>query len=170
MKQKNAKTATVPSAPGPTTSSALQKRVGFLIRRLLQIHTAMFAEETVGYDVTPVQFSLLTALNELGEIDQNTLSHAIGLERSSVAEVLPRLEDRGLLSRRQSQDDRRVKLVKLTRKGRQLLIRIAPAAQRSHDRLIEKLPPAEREQLLDQLALLVAANNDECVVPLRLHR
>ncbi|MBP7564421.1 MAG: winged helix-turn-helix transcriptional regulator [Burkholderiaceae bacterium] len=165
MKQ-NAKPATA----GPTTSSALQQRVGFLLRRLLQIHAAMFAEETAGHDVTPVQFSLLTALNELGEVDQNTLSHAIGLERSSVAEVLPRLEEKGMLSRRRSQDDRRVKLVKLTRKGGQLLLRLAPSVQRSHDRLIEKLSPMQREQLLRQLAQLVAANNDECVVPMRLLR
>lgn len=167
MNQKTQPPAAQRIAERPT-AFALQSRAGFLIRRLLQIHTAMFAVETAGFDVTPVQCSLMTALEELGEIDQNSLSQTIGLERSSVAEVIPRLVARGLLSRRQSLDDRRVKLVKLTRKGRALVARVSPAVQRSHDRVIEALPPEEREHFLRQLALLVASNNEQSVVPLKI--
>ncbi|MEF7616620.1 MarR family transcriptional regulator [Aquincola sp. MAHUQ-54] len=148
--------------------SALFSRPGFLIRRLHQIHTWLFAEETQAYNITPVQYSLLTALAEHGEMDQNTLAYEIGLERTSVAEVLPRLEARGVVERRQSPLDRRVKLVKISRKGRALAKRMAAAAQRAHDRTIELLPPEEREQFMLQLIKLVEANNDGSVVPLRL--
>src|SRR5437868_10867118 len=79
------------------TRSALWGRPGFLIRRLHQIHTSLFLEETQAFDITPVQYSLMTALAEHGQIDQMTLALAIGLERTSVAEVIPRLETRGLL-------------------------------------------------------------------------
>jgi DNA-binding MarR family transcriptional regulator len=61
-----------------------------------------------------------------------------------------------------------VKLVKLTRKGKNLVARIAPAAQRAHDRTIDQLPPAEREQFLLQLIRLVEANNHVGSVPFRL--
>ncbi|MEF7617236.1 MarR family transcriptional regulator [Aquincola sp. MAHUQ-54] len=148
--------------------SALFSRPGFLIRRLHQIHTWLFAEETQRFNITPVQYSLLTVLVEHGEMDQNTLALEIGLERTSVAEVLPRLEARGVVERRQSPLDRRVKLVKITRKGRDLVKRMAVAAQRAHDRTIEQLPPAERDLFMLQLIKLVEANNDNSVVPLRL--
>ena len=59
-------------------------------------------------------------------MDQNTLALEIGLERSSVAEVLPRLEARELIARQQSPQDGRVKLVKLTRKGKSVMRRIDP--------------------------------------------
>src|SRR5271169_6701958 len=89
--------------------SPLLGRPGFLIRRLHQLHYALFLEETRGYDITPVQYSLMTALAARGELEQNSLALEIGLERTSVAEVVPRLQRRGLLARRRSADDGRVK-------------------------------------------------------------
>lgn len=148
--------------------SQLFARPGFLIRRLHQIHTWLFTEETASFNITPVQFSLLTALDEHGEMDQNTLALEIGLERTSVAEVLPRLETRGVVERRQSEQDKRVKLVKISRKGRALVKRMEAAAKRAHDRTIEFLPEAEREVFMLQLIKLVEAHNERSVVPLRL--
>jgi len=123
-----------------TARSLLFSRPGFLIRRLHQIHSWLFSEETSAFNITPVQYSLLTALLDHGEMDQNTLAIEIGLERTSVAEVLPRLEAREVIERRQSPHDKRVKLVKLSRKGRSLLKRMEPAALRAHARTIEHLP------------------------------
>jgi len=150
------------------TKSLLFGRPGFLIRRLHQIHTWLFTEETQGFNITAVQYSLLTALAEHGQMDQNTLALEIGLERSSVAEVLPRLEERGLLERTPSPYDGRVKLVKLSRKARLLVKRMDAAVQRAHDRTIDALPAAEREMFMLQLIRLVEANNERSVVPLRL--
>lgn len=148
--------------------SALFARPGFLIRRLHQIHTWLFTEETQQYNVTPVQYSLLTVLAEHGEMDQNTLAYEVGLERTSVAEVLPRLEARGLVERRQSEADRRVKLVRIARKGRALAKRMDGAAQRAHDRTIAFLPEGEREHFMLQLIQLVESHNDASVVPWKL--
>jgi MarR family transcriptional regulator, lower aerobic nicotinate degradation pathway regulator len=148
--------------------SRLFSRPGFLIRRLHQVHTGLFADETAQFDVTAVQYSLLTALAEHGEMDQNTLALEIGLERTSVAEVLPRLEARGLLARQQSPSDGRVKLVKLTRLGGGIVKRMDAAVQRAHDRTIEVLPENERELFMLQLIRLVEANNDRSMAPLKL--
>lgn len=150
------------------TRSPLFSRPGFLIRRMHQIHGFLFAEETADFNITPVQYSLLTTLDALGEIDQNTLAIEVGLERSSVAEVMPRLQARGLIDRQQAEYDRRVKLVKLTRQGKRLVVKMASAVQRAHDRTIEHLPPAERDLFMLQLIRLVEANNDTSVVPFRL--
>src|ERR1700685_3419043 len=53
-------------------------RPGFLIRRLHQLHCALFLEETRGFDITPVQYSLMTALAARGELEQNSLALEIG--------------------------------------------------------------------------------------------
>ena len=148
--------------------SPLLGRAGFLIRRLHQLHCSLFLEETRDFGVTPVQYSLMTALAERGELDQNSLALEIGMERTSVAEVVPRLQDRGLLARRQSPLDGRVKLVKLTRKGKALLDKMAIPVQRAHDRTIDQLSESERDLFLLYLVKLVEANNDVGTVPLRL--
>lgn len=148
--------------------SPLLVRPGFLIRRLHQIHGALFLEETRQFGITPVQYSLLTALAARGEIDQNGVALEIGLERTSVAEVIPRLVKRGLLERRQSHEDRRVKLVKLTRPGAILVRRMATAVARAHRRTIEQIDPAERDAFLLHLVRLVEATAEIGSAPLRL--
>ncbi len=150
--------------------SALLGRPGFLIRRLHQIHCGLFLDETRVYNITPVQYSLMTALGTHGEMDQNTLAQEIGLERTSVAEVIPRLEARQLLTRRQSTQDRRVKLVKLSRKGLYLLKKMDASVQRAHDRTVEGIPEDQRQQFLLQLIRLVEANNHQGTAPFRLDK
>ena len=150
------------------SQSRLFARPGVLIRRLHQIHSGLFLEETAAFNITPVQYSLLTAVAEHGEVDQNTLAMLIGLERTTVAEVLPRLEARGVIERHQSTQDRRVKLVRLGRKGRALVRKMEAAVQRAHDRTIANLPPAQRDLFMLQLIRLVESTEAQGVAPLRL--
>jgi MarR family transcriptional regulator, lower aerobic nicotinate degradation pathway regulator len=150
--------------------SPLFGRPGFLIRRLHQLHCSLFLEETRGHDITPVQYSLMTALDARGELEQNSLALEIGLERSSVAEVVPRLQRRGLLVRRRSREDGRVRLIRLTPSGKALLREMAQAVQRAHDRTIEQLGKPDRDTFLLRLIELVEANNDVGSVPLRLRQ
>jgi MarR family transcriptional regulator, lower aerobic nicotinate degradation pathway regulator len=148
--------------------SPLLGRPGFLIRRLHQLHCSLFFEQTRDYGITPVQYSLMTALGARGELDQISLSQEVGLERTSVAEVLPRLRRRGLLERRRSATDRRTKLVYLTPKGKRLLNKMSSAVKRAHDRTIDKLAKRQRDVFLLQLIELVEANNKIGNVPFRL--
>jgi DNA-binding MarR family transcriptional regulator len=148
--------------------SPLLGRPGFLIRRLHQLHCSLFLEETRGFDITPVQYSLMTALAARGELEQNSLALEIGLERTSVAEVVPRLQGRGLVQRRRSSDDGRVKLVRLTRQGSALLRKMALPVKRAHDRTLDQLGTSERDLFLLQLIKLVEANNAIGSVPFRL--
>jgi MarR family transcriptional regulator, lower aerobic nicotinate degradation pathway regulator len=135
---------------------------------LHQLHCSLFLEETRAFDITPVQYSLMTALEVRGELEQSSLALEIGLERTSVAEVIPRLEARGLVQWRRSANDGRAKLTQLTRKGKTLVRRMAPAVKRAHDRTIDRLEDSDRDWLLLQLITLVEANNEVASVPLHL--
>lgn len=155
------------SAESPALA-ALRERPGFLIRRLHQIHVALFAEECAGENITPVQFSILSALEESGSCEQTTLGQAVGLDRTNTADVLVRLQKRGLIRRRVATKDRRRKVVSLTAVGQATLERIKAAAARAHDRTVQALPAEERRRFVDSLVTLVEANNDVGRAPLRL--
>ncbi|WP_099557281.1 MarR family winged helix-turn-helix transcriptional regulator [Hartmannibacter diazotrophicus] len=155
-------------SPANATLHALRERPGFLIRRLHQIHVALFAEECAGENVTPVQFSVLTALEEMDATEQTTLGQAVGLDRTNTADVLSRLQQRGLIRRRVAPNDRRRKVVVLTDVGRATLARIRDAAGRAHDRTVAALSEEDRKRFLDYLVTLVEANNDVGRAPLRL--
>jgi MarR family transcriptional regulator, lower aerobic nicotinate degradation pathway regulator len=138
----------------------LQQRPGFLIRRLHQIHIALFMEECAAESITPVQYSILTELDQRGLAEQIALARAVGLDTTNVADVLARLERQKLVKRRVSQQDKRMKVVALTGKGRALLRRIDASAARAHDRTLAALMPKERARFMRDLARLVAFNNN----------
>src|SRR5262245_22870620 len=66
-------------------------RPGYLLRRLHQIHYALFFEECAEYEITPVQYGLLTTLSLNPNLDQNSLARELGIDRTNVADVLNRL-------------------------------------------------------------------------------
>jgi DNA-binding MarR family transcriptional regulator len=140
---------------------------GHLIRRSQQIAVALFVEETASFGVTPVQYAALVAIGEQPGIDATRLSQLIAFDRSTIGNVLERLEGRGLVARKSGAQDRRVKLLRLTRRGARLVARIEKAVERAQERILAPLPPAERRLFMALLTRLVQVNNRYSRVPLR---
>ena len=59
--------------------SELWSRPGYLVRRLHQIHVAIFLEECSEFNLTPVQFGVLTVLYEGEALEQSTIAKQIGI-------------------------------------------------------------------------------------------
>ena len=150
------------------TYRVLAHRPGFLIRRLHQIHLALFAEACGVFGVTPVQYSILTVAVAQPGLDQAALANEVGVDRTTMADVLARLERRGLVRRGRVSRDARLKLVHATVAGRRLLARMDRHARTAHERTIAPLPPAERAAFVDALVRLVEAGNGLGRAPLRL--
>ncbi len=148
-------------------SFALSSRPGFLIRRLHQIHLSLFAEECAPFKVTPVQFSILTAVEAQPGLEQAALAQEVGIDRATLANVVARLARRGLVKRLQGKEDRRLKHVLPTPSCRRLLAQMEAPARRAHERTIDSLKPREREGFLKALAHLVSAGNAHSRAPLR---
>ncbi|WCT73093.1 MarR family transcriptional regulator [Sphingomonas naphthae] len=146
----------------------LQVRPGFLIRRLHQIHLALFTEECTEIGITTVQYSVLTALDQLGAVEQIVLARAIGLDRTNTADVVARLERRGYCSREVSATDKRMKIVAITAAGQALLEQAEQGAARAHSRTLEALSAREQEQFLAMMLRLVEANNVSSRAPVSL--
>jgi len=109
---------------------------------------------------------MLSALESGEEIDQLTLSTAVGVDRVSGADVIRRLERRGLLERNLSEQDKRAKLIKITDSGRAYANRIRPMMARSQNKLIEPLTSEEHEEFMRLIKKLVDANNKASRAPM----
>ena len=133
---------------------------GHYIRRLQQIAVAIFLQETEAHGVTPIQYAALQAVHTAPGIDQRTLARAIGLDTSTIAGVVDRLEARGQMQRKVSPDDKRVRLLSLTHEGEALLDEVNPAMLRAQERILEPLPKRERAEFMRMLHVLVTANNE----------
>jgi DNA-binding MarR family transcriptional regulator len=146
----------------------LWERPGFLIRRLHQIHVAMFLDECSEFNLTPVQFAVLTVLFEQGTLDQITIANLTGFDRNTVADVIRRLEQRGLLQRPASVADKRAKLAQITDQGREFVNAAQPAMIKAQRRLVKPLDDEEYSTLMVLMDKLLRANNEASRAPLRL--
>ncbi len=142
-----------------STEMPLWARPGYLIRRLHQIHYAIFFEECAKFDITPVQYGLLTVVSVNPDIDQNSLAQELGLDRTNAADVVARLAARGLLKRCRSSQDRRMVLARLTTAGENVRQNMYGAMKRAQDRLLQPLASAKRKAFIDTLLLLIESSN-----------
>ena len=133
---------------------------GHLIRRVHQIAVALFMEECGESGITPVQYACLRALKANPRVDATRLSALIAFDRSTIGNVLERLERKGLIQRFPSTDDKRIKLLKLDPQGTLLLRRLEAAVERSQKRIVAPLNAEQQRTLIKLLTQLVAANGE----------
>jgi MarR family transcriptional regulator, organic hydroperoxide resistance regulator len=108
-------------------------------------------------DLSPVQCHVLHLIEPEEPLPMGRLAATLGCDASNVTGLVDRLESRGLVERRPSDRDRRVKVVQLTPAGSRLraqllrrmtggscaLSRLSPADQRALVRILETLVDAK---------------------------
>jgi DNA-binding MarR family transcriptional regulator len=157
----------MPNKPTAITMDAVYSKPGYLFRRMQQIAVAIFVEECKAYDLTPVQYAALVAIRTHPGIDATRLSAVIAFDRSTLGSVIERLEAKDYIERKPGIEDKRVKLLHLTKAGAALLGEILPSVDRAQARMLQPLKPADRKTLLALMTQLVDLNNEVSRVPLR---
>lgn len=168
MTTRRAKSQTIDSPPEPKSSTtsvpfnALRQvmwgRPGFLIRRLHQIGAALFYDDCQSESLTPLQIGMLTALSMNPWLDQKAIGRELALDRTTTAEVLKRLAEKGLVETRVNPDDRRSRLSVITKKGLKLIHELQGSIHHSQERLLEPLSPEDRLIFMRMLTQLVDAH------------
>ncbi|HEV3383066.1 MAG TPA: MarR family transcriptional regulator [Trebonia sp.] len=137
----------------------LSSHPGHLARRLQQAHTLLW-NMLVSTETTSPQFAVLNAVAASGNVDQRTAGELIGLDRSTTAEIVSRLADRGLLRRVRDPRDGRRNLLRLTEEGHALHRQTARRAARMNKVLLAPLDPAEQDTFIELMRKVVAAADD----------
>ncbi|MNR43001.1 transcriptional regulator SlyA [compost metagenome] len=101
---------------------------------------------------------MLTALSMNPWLDQKAIGRELSLDRTTTAEVLKRLSDKGLVETRVNPDDRRSRLSVITTDGLNLINDLHESIHRSQELLIEPLSPEDRVVFMRLLAQLVDAH------------
>ena len=152
--------ASTRKTPSSHRSIELHALPGHSIRRLQQIAVAIFMQESGISGVTPVQFAVLQTLADQSGIDQRTLARLVSFDTSTIGGVVDRLEARGLLTRSNSSEDRRVRLLHLTPDGEALLASLTPSMQRTQERIVEPLSATERKDFMRMMQLVIAHHDE----------
>jgi DNA-binding MarR family transcriptional regulator len=127
---------------------AMQDLLGFRIR-LAQIAAYKdFEAVTKGFGQTTRYFGLLSLIEANPGLAQGKLAEAIHLVRSSLVPIIDKLEIEGIVERRSSSGDRRLKAMWLTAKGKKLLTRLKPLVAAHEERLTAGMSTEEKALLL----------------------
>jgi DNA-binding MarR family transcriptional regulator len=132
---------------------------GFLIRRLHQIHVALFQKRCAAFDVTPLQYSLLSALAGRGTADQTTLAADVALDRTTTTGALKRLQSRKFIERSIHHRDRRAQICRLTKAGAALLRQMEASARAAHRETVADLSKPEQKRFIAMMQRIVAASS-----------
>src|SRR5687767_7139104 len=115
-----------------STPAELLAAPGYVARRLYQAYVATWAR-WVDATLTGPQFAVRGRPGE----DQGSLASAVALDRSTMADIVRRLEERGLITRQTAVNDRRRKLLYLTEAGTQQLVAVERRARALDEQLLE---------------------------------
>ncbi len=140
---------------------------GHLVRRLHQISVALFTEKTSEFNVTPVQYASLAVAESYPGIDQRRLASVIAFDRSTIGDVVQRLDQRGWLRRESGKEDRRTKRVFITDTGRAVIKQLDERVADSQTSILAPLSDGERAIFMFLLSKLVKLNNSTSRSPLR---
>lgn len=142
------------TSPAPAAVADLSRYPGQLARRFVQLThqtwTSVVSEET-----TPPQFTVLNTLLAWPDIDQITVGNLASLDRSTVADVVARLVQRGQIRRSRDPQDGRRNILRLTARGETTHGEVAARLGRLDDELLAPLTPDERTALVGLLSRVV---------------
>lgn len=132
---------------------------GHLIRRLHQQSTQVFSQRTqaAGFDLTPVQFAALDAIQANPATDQATVAEMIAYDRATIGGVIDRLEQKGWVKRVVSERDRRARELSLSPEGARIHAALLPIVQELQNDILQPLNEDEQAAFLALASRVVRA-------------
>jgi len=128
-----------------------------LLHRASQCVEKLFAGEMPAGDLTPRQYSVLVAISLNEGLSQTDAVGITGVDRSTMADVIRRLLNKGYLRRHRAKRDARAYAVSLTEKGWLALRDTAPAAERADAKFLAALPEESIASFLRVLSIVSEA-------------
>lgn len=130
---------------------SIRNFIGYALRRaqLSAFDDLIHALDAV--DLRPAYYSVLYVISDNPGLNQSEVSTALGIQRTNFVTMVDQLETQGLIIRQAAKKDRRSHALHLTPKGTAVFNRARDLHAEHEARLIEKLGPGGREQLLPLL-------------------
>jgi DNA-binding MarR family transcriptional regulator len=129
----------------------LESLVGYNLRRAAARQRERFSNTFAPFDIRPVQLTVLTLALHNKRVGQSTLGNALGMKRANVVTLLDELQERGLIERRPSTQDRRAYEVHLTTKGTRLTRKLLAVHEKLEADLAVSIGAEELNQLVELL-------------------
>jgi DNA-binding MarR family transcriptional regulator len=140
----------------PAATRQQTGRVGQLLFVAQQAAQALAIERLAPLGLSPRVWGVLGTLAESGPMTQIELATTMAIDRTAMVYLLDDLEERKLVERVRSPQDRRAFMIHLTPGGRDAHRQAAAALDGAAEILLTPLDEADRRHLIDLLAKIAA--------------
>src|SRR6185295_15255740 len=134
----------------------LSQSPSHLLRRCVQYANDLFSREPGASDLTKQQFTVLAAVEQNEGISQTDLVGITGIDRSTLAEMIRRMIEKGLLDRERTETDQRANAVRMAAGGKRALRSARTASERVERTLLAGLSSTDRAKFVRMLTAVVS--------------
>ncbi len=139
----------------PHEGQGLSGFAPYLINRIAHRYNQSLQDTVSGLGLTVPKMRVLAALAAMGQLTINELTVVAIAEQSTMSRTLDQMERDGLLQRRVSEDDSRVRVVALTKAGLTAYRTVWPRMSAEEDALFENISDEQRDVFLQTLSQIL---------------
>lgn len=138
-----------------THSPSRKRGLGASLRLAHHLYGKILQKQLSHTDLSMAQYIHLRSLREEGGLSQTELSALLGIEKASSTRVLDELEQRNLIVRERSREDRRVVVVTLSEEGLEAIDQAMTAARNAAQHASRGFEEDELHQLFAAMDKLI---------------
>ena len=137
---------------GAINMATLPNRIGYNLR-CAQVAVFQHFRNTIGeVEISPPQYGALVLIEANPGISQSAIASSLRFDRSTLVQIIDRLEHRKLVVREVSAKDRRSHALKLTDIGHAVLTELNNLVNTHEEHIMRNLSVNERKTLMKLLA------------------
>ncbi len=140
---------------------AFSDNLGYLLNRCADQIAARFAAKLEPYDITLAQWGALLAIHRTGEASPSEIARRVGIDRGAATRLIARMEEKGLIERRQHPKDGRAVVMTMQPRTAALMPELITLSRSTNADVLNLLPAHHRTALMDALADLNAALSED---------
>lgn len=133
----------------------LNECINFLLTAVQNAVHTRFKTSLQPFDVTPAQYMVMYFLCREGNLSPSVLAQFCRLDTSTMTGILTRMEKKGLIERRHSENDRRSVDICITSEGAAILPDILTAINNCNAETLVSLLPEEQRLLRSYLSRIM---------------
>jgi DNA-binding MarR family transcriptional regulator len=136
-------------------------RIGFLLHDASRLLRKRFETRASCYGLSAAQWRLLVRVFKEEGVAQARLAELLEIEPISVSRLIDRMEEGGWIERRNDVADRRVRMIYLTEKSREIFDGLRGMATQVFDYALSRLSPEERRTTIHGLKIIIENLSDD---------
>ncbi len=133
----------------------MERRVGTVLAQVARLMRRAFDERAREIGVTRPQWLVLSVLQRHEGIKQGGLAEILEVEPITAGRMIGRMQEAGLVERREDSTDRRARRLYLTDRGREIIERLQPLAVETSDEALKGVSAQDKAQLARILEMML---------------